>query len=238
MASDQALLVPELRRYNLLKPLIQYRVMSKLVADVILPPESTQAAFQQYRQQNGLHDDAAFVEHMRGLGLNEEDMRWQVELPLKLSTIANERFRAKAEAHFLTRKNQLDRVVYSLLRVRDRFLAQELYLRLEAGEASFPDLAAKHSEGPEQQANGIVGPVPLTQAHPLLSERLRISRPGELMEPFQIEEWWLVVRLESYSPASFDEATAEKMASELLHQWVLQETTLQLQQHLNGGELL
>ena len=135
----------------------------------------------------------------------------------------------QAEAHFLRRKNQLDRVVYSLLRVKDRFLAQELYLRIEANEASFADLAAKYAEGPEKQTNGIVGPVPLTQAHPALAERLRTSAPGLLMPPIQISEWWLVTRLESYSPACFDDATSQRMAEELFNQWVREETGRKMQ---------
>ena len=114
-------------------------------------------------------------------------------------------------------------MVYSLLRVKDGFLARELYLRLDAGEANFSDLAAEFSEGPEKQTSGIVGPVPLTQAHPALAERLRTSPAGQLMQPFQIAEWWLVARLDSYSPASFDEATALQMAGELFDQWVREE---------------
>jgi len=45
-----------------------------------------------------------------------------------------------------------------------------------------------------------------------------------LMHPFQIAEWWLVARLETYTPASFDEATAGRMAGELFDQWVREET--------------
>jgi parvulin-like peptidyl-prolyl isomerase len=223
-------LLRELRRHNLLKPLLERRVLARLAGDVMLPPDLADQAVQQYRQQQGLEDDAALQAHLGSQGLEADDLRWQVELPLRLRILASERFGAKAEAQFLTRKNQLDRVVYSLLRVRDGCLARELYLRLEAGEASFAELAAAYSEGPEQKTNGIVGPVPLTQAHPLLSERLRVSQPQVLMEPFQIAEWWLVTRLESYAPATFDQAMAEQMASELLDQWVQQEISVILRQ--------
>ena len=78
-------------------------------------------------------------------------------------------------------------------------------------------------EGPEKNTKGIVGPVPITNAHPALAERLRTSTPGKLLEPFQIGEWWLVVRLESYTPASFDEKTAHQMSKELFDRWVNEE---------------
>ena len=50
------------------------------------------------------------------------------------------------------------------------------------------------------------------------------------MEPFMIEQWWLVVRLERYTPASFDEAMALQMASELFEERVKEETARTLRQ--------
>ena len=77
-----------------------------------------------------------------------------------------EQFAPKAEARFLERKNELDQVVYSLLRLKSRFLAQELYLQIESGESNFADLAKRYAEGPERNTNGIVGPVALNPGPP------------------------------------------------------------------------
>jgi hypothetical protein len=41
-----------------------------------------------------------------------------------------------------------------------------------------------------------------------------------LLEPFALEGWWLVVRLESVIPASLDEATTQRMALELFDEAV------------------
>jgi len=220
-----ATLLDELRRHNLLRPLIERQVVSDAVGAIDLPEDACLQARDQFLKQNGLENEKAVQAFLASQGLSPEDLRWQIELPLRIRAHCIDQFSHKAEAHFLQRKNQLDRVVYSLLRVRDGFLARELYLRIEAGEASFAELAAQYSEGHEKQTHGVVGPVPLTQAHPALAERLRISRSGELLQPFQIAEWWLVARLESYTPASFDEGTAERMATELFELWVREETT-------------
>ena len=218
----------ELRRHNLLRSLLQRRVIAEAVAGVSLGEELCQQAMQQYCQQNGVKDQDGLDAVLNEQGISADDLRWQVELPLRIQAHCNEHFLHKAEARFLERKTQLDRVVYSLLRVADGFLARELYLRIAANEANFADLAAHYAEGPEKGTKGIVGPVPVTQAHPVLAEKLRTSSPGELLEPFRISDWWLVVRLESYSPASFDEAMAAQMSSELFEQWVNEETALRM----------
>lgn len=74
----------------------------------------------------------------------------------------------------------------------------------------------------------MVGPAPLTQAHPLLVERLRTAPAGMVQEPFRIERWWLVFRLESLTPATFDEAMAEQMSQELFDEWLEAEVASQL----------
>ena len=76
--------------------------------------------------------------------------------------------------------------------------------------------------------SGVVGPVPMLQAHPILAERLRISTPGLVQEPFQIQNWWLVVRMESYAPAVLDEGTRMAMGEELLEEWLQAEVNHQM----------
>ena len=44
-------------------------------------------------------------------------------------------------------------------------------------------------------------------------------KPGVLLHPIGAE-WWLVMRLESYTPAIFDDAMAEKLSRELFDKWV------------------
>jgi parvulin-like peptidyl-prolyl isomerase len=61
------------------------------------------------------------------------------------------------------------------------------------------------------------------QAHPNLAELLRTSRPGQLQAPLRIEQWWLVVRLESLRSASFDAEMRQRMSRELFDEWVEEE---------------
>ena len=212
-----------LSRHNLLKAWVRAEITATAVQTIAVPEEEGAELWNRYLEEHNIKDDDALGKHLQQIGLSAEDLHWQLELPQRIRKYSQEHFQHKAEARFLARKEELDRVVYSLLRVNDGFLARELYLRIAGSEANFSDLAAEYSQGPEAKTKGIIGPVPMRQAHPALSERLRTSQPGQLLEPFNIEQWWLVARLERYEAARFDAVTAEQMTTELFQEWVQEE---------------
>jgi len=212
-----------LSRHNRLKAWVRAELTAAAVQSIALPQEECAELWRTYLKKQDIKDDVALGHHLQQIGLSAEDLQWQLELPQRIRQYSQKHFQHKAEARFLARKEQLDRVVYSLLRVEDGYLARELYLRITGGEANFADLASKYSQGPEAKTKGIVGPVPMRQAHPDLSERLRTSQPGQLLEPFKIDQWWLVARLERFEAARFDAITAEQMTTELFQEWIQEE---------------
>ena len=54
----------------------------------------------------------------------------------------------------MERKNLLDRVSCSLLRVKNKYLALELYQRLKSNESSFEEVSWKYGEGVERKHAG------------------------------------------------------------------------------------
>jgi len=213
-------LYAEMRRHNLLAPLLRSRTIAEAVEGIGLEEDELQGIHSAFREQNGLLEKEALEQFLRQRGWSEQDFHWQLELPHRIKKYCEEHFSHKAEAYFLSRKNTLDKVVYSLLRTKDPYLAQELYLRIDNNEANFGDLAAEYSEGSEKKSKGIIGPVPMTQAHPIVAELLRTTKTGVLHQPFRVEDWWLVLRLESYSPATLTEEMAQQMSRELFENWV------------------
>ena len=219
-----------LKRFNLLSPLVEQMVTSEAIAAVEVSEDQLEEARLGLLQQRGYDGMEQWAELLEELQRSEEDVLDRLRFGIRRRSFMRERFGPKAEARFLERKNELDQVVYSLLRLENRFLARELYLQIESGESNFADLAKSYAEGPERNTNGIVGPVSLTQAHPTLVEKLRVSQPGVLLEPFRISDWWLVVRLERYSPATFTDEVSDQMCQEMFDLWVDEETAASLSQ--------
>ena len=223
-------------RQGLLRSYVRQCILSSLLQQEQLSEDERRQAFSSFSQKYKLANQRALEQFCASNFLDSETLAFKIELPIRLSRHVKRFFESNAEARFLNRKQHLDRVVYSLIRTRDPGLARELYLQIVDGEAAFSDLAIQHGEGSERQSHGIVGPVPIAQAHPQLVERLVTASLGEVQEPFKIEKWWLIVRVESLIPASFDESMALQMSNELFDEWVegqVESCLEQLRPHLS-----
>ena len=209
-----------LERHQLLLPLIRAELTHAELATVEPDPDQIQQLWQQFRAQRGLATEEDFAAWLESSDVSRDQIAEQLSRPLRLAAYCTEQFGHRAEVRFLERKNALDQVVYSLIRLQDPFQAREFYLQISEGEADFGAIASQFSGGAEAKTRGVVGPVPLQQAHPKLVELLRSSQPGQLLEPIVIENWHLIVRLESYQPAVLDAAMEQRMAQELFAEWV------------------
>ena len=186
--------------------------------------------------------DASVIQELGETGLLQAWLRVRLEQQLvqiaPLAELRHHWFASQATSLFLQRRAELDRVVFSILRLNDPELAQELYFRLQAGEADFPQLA-HHSHGPERHLAGRLGPIALGQLQPLLADLLRNAPPGQLQPPLESERGdVLLLRLDLLMPASQDEPTQQQLELELYETWLeAEEQRLLLQEPLPGRML-
>ena len=217
-----------LKYHDLFKTLIKSLILEETLKPIDLSDEQCKKCLSDYMAKNKIEDVIELKDYIKNHGMTLEGLTWRAELPARIHMYSQDNFMHKAEARFLEKKEFLDKVVYSLIRVKDIFLSKELYLRIEEGESSFGDLASTYSQGSESKTNGIVGPTALRNAHPILYEKLRTTAPGQLLHPFRIDDWWLIVRLERYEPARLTSATAQAMAQELFADWVEEQVLCKL----------
>ncbi len=209
-----------IRRNQLLLSLVRGELIYLTIKDVYLEPKIKDSQIEAYRETLGISD-----EEKKDQWLKQNDLDWLSFEDLALEEMrikeySRINFDDKVESHFLKRKNELDIVIYSLIRTSDPFLAQELYQRALNNEEDFGTLATQYSEGIEKKTRGIIGPIPIQQSHPLLAEFLKSTTPGKISPPIQINNYHLVVRLESYDPVKLDDHMREKMSLELFKMWV------------------
>jgi len=212
-----------LSRYRLMPQFLQGLVIDRAIAEVEFTQEEGIQAIHDFRIQNKIVRDEDIEQWLIENSTTPEGLEEMALRPLRLQKFKANKFGRKVENYFMQQKPHLDRVVYSLIRVRDEGLANEIYYRIEEGEATFAEMAQQHSEGPEAQTQGILGPAPVSKPHPFISRMLEVSKPGQLWPPRAIAEWFIIVRLEQFMPAQLDDQMRQHMINEMFENWLREE---------------
>ena len=210
-----------LHKNKLLRALIRAEVILDTLKNVQIPEETKDETIKNYIKKLNLKKDEDLTKWLNANELSYKDFEAMVLSEVKLKEYCSNNFGSNIESRFMERKNQLDVVVYSIIRVSSYFKSREIYFRLTEKSATFGDLVDQFSEGIEKQTRGAIGPYPLTKAHPKLANLLRNSKVGEIQEPIEIDKTFLVVRLDSYQSARLDNDMRNKMGLELFEQLII-----------------
>ncbi|MBF1991078.1 peptidylprolyl isomerase [Fischerella thermalis] len=218
-----------LHRYQLLPQVLRAKVIDEAIAPFNCTEAEKQAAIASFRARYQLTSPEEQQAWLQQHQLTEAEMQELAIRPVLIKKFQLLMWGRKLESYFLQRKANLDQVVYSLIRTKDEGLAQELYFRICEGEQSFASAAEKYSQGPEAKTGGVLGPVPLSQPHPVIQQILSISQPGQLWEPRAIAEWFVIIRLEKLMPAQLNDAMQQQLLDELFETWIQKQVQTRLQ---------
>ncbi|MEB3295390.1 MAG: peptidylprolyl isomerase [Synechococcales bacterium] len=223
--------MPLLQQYGMMPALLRELVIDQAIADSSISPEEETSLYQQFYQQQQLQSETQLAEWLAERGMVRSQLETLVLRPLKIKRYQQETWGQKLESYFLQRKAMFDRVIYSLIRLKDFGIAQELFFQIQDGEVEFSDIARQYSQGVEAETGGLLGPVELRVPHPTLAKLLLHSQPGQLIPPTRLGEWVIILRMEKFLPAQFDTEMQQRLLQELFDTW-LEEQVKQALNHL------
>jgi len=216
-------LLPLISKYRLVPQLAKEMLIEAATKDYEITETEHQDARQRFCQQQQLGNDKDLDTWLQQQQLGRDDLKELINRELQLRKFKTSKWFTQVESHFCQRKSQIDRVVFSMIRVKEIDVAEEIYFRLVSEEASFVELAPLYSEGIEAKTKGISGPVELGKLDPILANALITLQPSEVLPPLLIGEWWVVLQLETIIPAQLDEEMRQYLTEELFNQWIYEE---------------
>ena len=213
-------LIPLLTQYQMLPKLAQEILLDRAIAGIECTEEENTLTYNQFCQQNQFTSEEQVKAWLDKQGMSRDRLQNLITKKLRLDKYKEKTWSDEVDAYFIKRKSQLDRVVYSLIRVEKPEVAQELYFRIKDDENTFSALAMEYSQGTEAQTGGLIGPVEINAPHPKIAQILVTCQPGQLIPPTRVGEWIVIVRLENYLSAKLDDPMRQRMLDELFHRWL------------------
>ena len=202
-------LIALLFRFDLVEPFLRQLKERAVVFEhnnLSDPDQVAEPAMEEYCSKHGLNNKQERQQWCVQHGMSQADLLSEAIHDWRRTEL-REQSSSNIESLYLRYKDNLDRVLYSLIRVDNAGLCRELFYAIEAGEISFGEAARLHSRGPEAKTQGIVGPVDLTTPHPEIAGRLRTAQAGQLIGPFEAAEWHTLLRLEYRFDSVYDAHT-------------------------------
>ena len=216
-------LIPLIGKYQLLPQIAKEILIESAIKDYEVTEAEYFEGCKRFYHQQRFTTDRELDLWLQQQRLGREDLVDLINRQLRLIKFKTDKWETQVESHFCQRKSQIDRVVFSLIRVKEIDIAEEIYFRLVSQEASFVELAPLYSTGIEAHTKGISGPVELGKLEPVLANALMTLQPAEVLPPLQIGGWWVVVQLETLLPAQLNDEMRQHLTEELFNQWVYEE---------------
>jgi parvulin-like peptidyl-prolyl isomerase len=216
-------LIPLLTNYQMLSRVVAEYIIDEAIKPIKCTPEEITTACQQFALANQLTTETERLTWLNRHQLNLEQFIAIATRNLKIAKFKQAFWGDQVKHYFFKNKQQFDRVIYSIIRVQDLDLAQEIYFRIQAKEQSFAELARQYSQGAEALLGGLVGVVELKTLPQPLKEALSTNQTEGNTLPLRMGKWMTIVRLEKYIHAQLDEQTQQRILNELFNNWLQQQ---------------
>ena len=209
-----------LRLGNMLPNLVKSFLIYEIVSEISIEHNLYETEIKNFYLKNKILNKNDLVNILKIKGISEEELHYQITLPLKISQFSGQHFQSELKSYFLERKDFLDEYTFNIIRVKNKDIAYELYFRLDSDESDFANLSESFSYYSELYPKGLFGPKNLQGMNPIIINKLIITSPGELIQPFQVDEWWIILKLLKKKKAKLDNPTKKLLLQEIFNKFV------------------
>ena len=213
----------QLSKYGLLTDFLKSKVLEKKIKDINLSEFEKAEARDHYIKFFSLKNELLIEEHRKKNLLSKENLLYRMNLNKKVQKYCEDKYDEFIGKEYLSNKEKLDMVKYSMIRVKEYGLAMELYLKIKDDNEDFNELAKKYSTGIEKKTNGVIGPLPLERVNNLMRPKLSKNNLNIINKPFKYNNEWIICRLDEYKESKLDKNTVMNLKSKILDEEIERE---------------
>ena len=215
--------INKLNQTNFLRPFLKYLIIEELTKDLEVPQDILENSFNNFCLTNGLDNKAKVNNFLQINFLTYQELIDQITHPLKKNVYMLSEYGHLAENLYLKRKDDLDKIIFSQICVKDRNSAYDIYLKLESRESSFGEIKNLFRKNKEFIFHEKVGPINTSSLEPKMKEFLLQQTEDEFQEPILIDDFWVILRLDKKIDTVFDDQMKLLMVTELFEDWIQNE---------------
>ncbi|ABM76885.1 peptidylprolyl isomerase [Prochlorococcus marinus] len=222
-----------IRRQGMTKLFIRKIILDMALKEMIISPEEESQLLEDFRTKEQLEADDYYIDFLSKKQIDDKMLRYDLTMPKRMVMYREERWGPQASAIYLKHKDRFDLVVYQRLKLdsSEQFncadIMREVYFRLKEHEESWESLA-KQLNPSQSEPSALSGPVPVSEVEPEVLQALRKAGPGKVCRPIRILNSMIIVQLEYFESATFDNELRNRILQMEFENWLEEESTKML----------
>lgn len=217
---------------NMLPNIVKNFLVYEIASMVSIEKNVRENEIKNFYLKNNINNNKTLTKFLKAKKLKKEELNYQITLPSKIYKFAEENLKNELNEYFLKKKGFLDEYTFNIIRVKKSDLAHELYFQLDSGESDFFKLSQRYSFYSPLYPEGVFGPRNLEGVNPIIINKLFNSTIGNLIMPFQVDEWWLIIKLLEKKQAKLDKKITKMLLIEIFNNYVKKLTQNFLENHI------
>jgi parvulin-like peptidyl-prolyl isomerase len=208
---------------TLLNRILSNRIIDRMVTEVGIDvdPEELQQSADQIRLTHNLGSAAATYAWLERHELSLDDFEAIANHQCLTQKLAHHLFADQVYTYFA--QHQLDyasAILYEII-LDDEDQAWELFYELQAGEASFPQLAHQYIQDTElRRMGGYLGRQSWAALKPEISAAVFAAKPPQVLKPVINADGVHLILVEDLLRPNLDEALRDKILMDLFNSWL------------------
>ena len=216
---------------NILPILVKNFLVFETTRDIFLEKNVLENEIKNFYLKNNIKNEESLNRFLKAKGIGEETLHYQISLPLKIYLYAEKYLKNQLEEYFHKQKELLDEYTFNIIRVKENDLAHEIYFQLDSEESDFLKLSQRYSFYSSLYPKGVFGPRNLRGVNSIIREKLINSSNGNLIMPFQVDEFWVIIKLIKKKKAKLDNKTTKMLLTEIFDNFINKLTQNFLEDH-------
>ena len=168
-----------------------------------------------WKKKNSINSASELYDWLNLYEINHQEWIYLINSDYLWASWCMEKYKHQLSDYYQSIKNDLDMFFYSVIKVENKDLADELYIRVKEEESSFEEIAYEFSVGNEKYIKGRIGPVMIKNVEKSISSLLKIGHINQLWQPKKINGFWYILRLDKVLHSKFNTNLKLKLALEL-----------------------
>ena len=169
----------------------------------------------EWKEKNSITSDSQLDSWLRLYEINFEEWIDFINSDYVWALWCTKKYENQLSDYYQIRKSELDTFFYSIIKVVNKDLADELYMRIKGEESTFEEIAVEFAEGNEKYSNGRIGPIAIANIESSIASLIKVGSEKQLWEPKSTNGFWFILRLDKIIHAKFNNQMKIKLALEL-----------------------